>query len=390
MQQLTINPKNLPVVEISPMFKGLIALIDLLRTEGQICFQAQFGPQLQGNVFKASDKEFHFIAQVLETELVIQRNNEAVSLDISQVRSSSFNICFILNWSPRHLRLMCGNRGETMYDTGDRHTEFVIPPPSLVEWARKQNLLPVNEYKTEEEFRQHIYSAILSIKNKITEIGAINGFWNISYNGSKIDSRLPKWETDIHPTIHGFLHDQMLMGSVRVIPERQTGVGDLDFSFIGAVKGRGKCEVFAEFKLAHSKDVYHGLEQQLPDYMRNKGIKYSAYCVLWFKCEWFDKPNNLSLVDMEKELTVRLGNTNLSGIRVFVFDLGKKATASEARKSPVAEDPEPLSLSDRRAFMQLPLAERRRIFAKQASVMVEHYEQETEWREFQGGDIIDY
>ncbi len=58
---------------------------------------------------------------------------------------------------------------------------------------------------------------------------------------------------------------------------------------------------------------------------------------------------------------------------------------SEAIESPVAEEPEPLSLSDRRAFMQLPLAERRRILASQAEAMVEHYEQETEWREFQGG-----
>jgi len=63
---------------------------------------------------------------------------------------------------------------------------------------------------------------------------------------------------------------------------------------------------------------------------------------------------------------------------------------SEAIESPVTEEPEPLSLSDRRAFMQLPLAERHRILAKQAEAMVEHYEQETEWREFQGGDIIDY
>ena len=46
-------------------------------------------------------------------------------------------------------------------------------------------------------------------------------------------------------------------------------------------------------------------------------------------------------------------------------------------ESPVTEEPEPLSLSDRRAFMQLPLAERRRILAKQAEAMVEHYEQET-------------
>ena len=58
MQRLTINPKNLPIVEISPMFKGLIALIDLLRSEGQIAFQAQFVQQPQGNVFRVIDKEF--------------------------------------------------------------------------------------------------------------------------------------------------------------------------------------------------------------------------------------------------------------------------------------------------------------------------------------------
>ena len=63
---------------------------------------------------------------------------------------------------------------------------------------------------------------------------------------------------------------------------------------------------------------------------------------------------------------------------------------SEAIESPVGEEREPLSLSDRRAFMQLPLAERRRILAQQASAMAQHYEQETQWREFQGGDIIDY
>jgi uncharacterized protein YuzE len=58
--------------------------------------------------------------------------------------------------------------------------------------------------------------------------------------------------------------------------------------------------------------------------------------------------------------------------------------------NPVTEEGKPLSLSDRRAFMQLPLEERRRILAAQSEAMVEHYEQDTEWREFQGGDIIDY
>ncbi len=37
-----------------------------------------------------------------------------------------------------------------------------------------------------------------------------------------------------------------------------------------------------------------------------------------------------------------------------------------------------LSIADRRAFMKLPLEERRRRFAEQAEKMVEHYESEQE------------
>ncbi|MBO0352328.1 DUF2283 domain-containing protein [Phormidium pseudopriestleyi FRX01] len=46
--------------------------------------------------------------------------------------------------------------------------------------------------------------------------------------------------------------------------------------------------------------------------------------------------------------------------------------------NPVTEEAKLLSLSDRCAFMQLPLEERRRILAAQTEVMVEHYEQDTE------------
>ncbi|TVP57715.1 MAG: hypothetical protein EA343_22335 [Nodularia sp. (in: Bacteria)] len=329
MQQISIDPRNLPYIAISPTFQGLFTQIDLLRAEGQIVCQLQFLQPPEGEIFTVIDHEFHLIAQVLNCELIFQRNDEAITLDISQVVAASLNIYFIINWSPRHLRLICGNRGGIMVDSDEQATPTVIPPPSLVEWARKQNLLPVKEYKSEEEFRQRIYSSLISLKDKIIETGAINSFWNILYNGSTIKGHLPKKETDIHPTIHFHLYEQMFMGSISVIPERQTGVGNLDFSFAGAVQGRGICEVFVEFKLAHSNNVYHGLEKQLPAYMKNKGIKYGAYCVLWFKCEWFDQPKTLSLEEMENELILRLSKTNYpSGIRTFIFNLGKISPAS--------------------------------------------------------------
>jgi len=51
-----------------------------------------------------------------------------------------------------------------------------------------------------------------------------------------------------------------------------------------------------------------------------------------------------------------------------------------------------LSLAQRRAYMQLPLEERRKRLAAQADQMVEQYEQEPERTEriaWQGGDIVE-
>lgn len=53
----------------------------------------------------------------------------------------------------------------------------------------------------------------------------------------------------------------------------------------------------------------------------------------------------------------------------------------------------PLSLAQRRAFLKLPIEERRRAMAEQAEQMAEHSESESERVEreqWQGGDIVEY
>ena len=50
---------------------------------------------------------------------------------------------------------------------------------------------------------------------------------------------------------------------------------------------------------------------------------------------------------------------------------------------------EPLTLDERRAFLKLPLAERRRILARQAKEMAAHYEKDVSWKELETGDIVD-
>ena len=50
---------------------------------------------------------------------------------------------------------------------------------------------------------------------------------------------------------------------------------------------------------------------------------------------------------------------------------------------------EPLLLTQRRAFMQLPLADRRRLLAEQAERMAAHYQPDPERDLWQGGDFAE-
>ena len=49
-----------------------------------------------------------------------------------------------------------------------------------------------------------------------------------------------------------------------------------------------------------------------------------------------------------------------------------------------------LSCIDRREFMKLPMEERREILAQQAEDIAEHYEQDTEWREWLSFDTQEF
>jgi transcriptional regulator with XRE-family HTH domain len=48
------------------------------------------------------------------------------------------------------------------------------------------------------------------------------------------------------------------------------------------------------------------------------------------------------------------------------------------------------SLSERRQFLELPKEERDRILSEQAKEMADFYENDTEWREWEGGPVVEY
>jgi hypothetical protein len=48
-----------------------------------------------------------------------------------------------------------------------------------------------------------------------------------------------------------------------------------------------------------------------------------------------------------------------------------------------------LSLAERKRFMKLSLGERRRLMADQAEEAAPYYEMNEDWKELQGGDIVE-
>ncbi len=74
----------------------------------------------------------------------------------------------------------------------------------------------------------------------------------------------------------------------------------------------------------------------------------------------------------------------------YAVEYAVTITPSEKIPAELTTIQQPLSLSDRRAFLKLPMEERRRLLTEQAEAMAEHYQQNTEWQELQAGDIIEY
>jgi hypothetical protein len=298
--------------------------MDVLSIEGtQYIVLAMKSENNSEILFEVNSEGFYFSLILKGSEFIFTRNENVVKADFKEVPLNSNFILTIL-WSFTKLSIKINNKGTSM------NTIPIEPPASLKKWAFLENLIPRIEYISEEALREKVYTCLQTIDDKINEHG-ITPFWNIVYKSGKITSRTPKKETDVQPAISLLLADQMLQSGIQMVPEFKTGVGNLDFAFIGYVKDKGQKIICAEFKNMHSKDIYNGLEYQLPQYMRNKGSRYGVYCVLSYKGDWFDKPVEEKKGEIDMELTrrkIQSSDPLLKSIRIFIFDLTKRKTAS--------------------------------------------------------------
>lgn len=165
--------------------------------------------------------------------------------------------------------------------------------------------------------------------DKILAIGLRNPFWDITYDGPKITSRRPKRETDIHPTIHGLLYEIGIAKNFLIAPEYSIAGGRLDFLVSGMLNAGGIVDVCIEFKQAHSHDLLDGLLKQLPEYMKAKGCDSGIYCVMYFRGEYFSKPESYDVDKLMFFLEMERRKAGLHTIRILVMDFSYQTPPSK-------------------------------------------------------------
>ena len=328
----------MPLIFVTNDLKGLATPADFLREYGGFEFRLLNYPPDSIGMFFVLDDDFLFSLHYHNSGFELRRNQYRVFLpattdkDLSHLPPDRRHPEFKVHWNANELILSC-RIGQEIREERTR-TSPTKAPESLKKWAKKLNLLETIEYDSEEAFRFRVYSCLESIEDKISEVKDVNAFWDIRRKGNAIISRTPRRETDIHDIIELMLKDQMLMANIEVIPESQTGVGNLDFLFLAQVKNKGICGLCVEFKNAHSDDLEHGMNVQLPLHMQSRKSQYGAYCVLWYKGLWFNSPDDNSADDLHNKLQrqcIESRSPTMHGIRVFVYDLAKHQPASKEK-----------------------------------------------------------
>ena len=181
-------------------------------------------------------------------------------------------------------------------------------------WQHVSGLVKEKEGKdinTETDLYEVVMEVIIDvIKHHIENRYWIQPFWDdarkFNQEGSKIIiPKQPKREPSIQPTLHLLLYMTLTPFGIHVERETNEGVGLLDFKCLYTTKDRTPLSVLIEFKLAHHGNIVHGLNEQLPTYLKANKSNHGVFVVMWFKDEqgeFFNKPKKQTKAEMYTRL----------------------------------------------------------------------------------------
>ena len=115
-------------------------------------------------------------------------------MPVDPFRQGAFAYCYAM-WQPTELSLLILDTsydeaiasGANSIDEIEKRkmiliTPPIIPPNSLITWARKEEIVQTTIYDSLSHFYQEVTSALQSISDKIATVNMYNAFWDITYN----------------------------------------------------------------------------------------------------------------------------------------------------------------------------------------------------------------
>jgi hypothetical protein len=321
-------------VAIAPILHGRISTVDLIGPEAH-SFQVIHYDNLQfGSFFSVSTDTYFLESRITEHGVSLTRNNVQVSAALASPENRTGYFLVEIVWTPTELTVnVADNSGQRQNSI---QTPPTFPPHSLQEWARREALLPRIVYENPIAVYDAALDQLQQLKKKIVDTNAINGFWDIQYDGNAIVSRKPKRETDIHPQIRLLLYDFELLKNLQVIPEYPIGSGRLDFLVSGHTVAGRVVNVCIEFKLGHATDLAHGIAKQLPEYMARRTTDFGIFCVLAFGEEYPANTAQFEIPSVDSKnktldliLPLAASETGLPYLRALILDLSRRPAPTD-------------------------------------------------------------
>lgn len=291
------------MVEISDRLQAVAG--DLVRLVGSV--EIRLVPDEVsdlGYLFSIEYGGYVFKARIADGVVSVRRNTCLVVLPLGSEAPGTQLVSVVVRWTPEVLHVSCAML-QSLNKIADRattlRTTFTAPPPSLITWLRKQDLLDTRDYESGEAFRSTVFSILDRLQGRIGHFYSTGIFWNLLYSNGEIIAKLPKGETDFYAVIQAILVDQMLRYSIEVVPDESPGSGSPDFVLMARIRNSGWGKVCLQIRNAHSPVLQDGLTNQLPRFMDSQKAEFGILLVMWYGTS-FSRTQDLTPASLEAEL----------------------------------------------------------------------------------------
>jgi len=272
-------------------------------------------------------KEF-VIKCFLENLALLEKHIEIDKKDISINLFSNYVVQHIDENTGEniHLKLYAITNPDSYSKTLTRFIERLNSVNLADAFIDVRELMLKTKIETEKSLKEFVFRCVdLFVKHNIENHGGYKYLWKNDENGEQVPCREPETQ----PYIFSHLKAIFDFMGIQISREVESSNGEVDF-LISFTNSQNKLlKLCVELKLAHADNIEKGLTKQLPVYLKGERCKYGVYLVLWYKCDFFNRPKKYkSLNELEGQLNKINANENIA---TLIIDCTKPISPSKLR-----------------------------------------------------------